>query len=148
MPGSIRRGGGFLIYHSTKAPGHYSFSMQLRRGGGFMKSKRLQWFVGFKDTKNYINFQLDGKRLTVKRIVNGKSEELQKAPFEADLDNYVQIDLGVKPDSVSTRLRTADGAWQNMGTATVQGEDLTKGSFGVLISGNDEVGVSTVHYGK
>jgi hypothetical protein len=148
MPGSIHKGGGFLIYHTTKAPGHYSFSMQLRKGGGFMKSKRLQWFLGFRDTKNYVAFQVDGKHFTVRQVVDGKSEELQKVPFDCDPEKYVQIDLAVKQGSVDARLRPSDGTWENMGPVSVPGEDFTQGKFVVIISGNDEVGVSAVHYGK
>jgi hypothetical protein len=148
MPGSIHKGGGFLIYHATKAPGHYSFSMQLRKGGGFMKSKRLQWFLGFRDTKNYVAFQVDGKHFTVRQVVDGKSEELQKVPFDCDPEKYVQIDMAVKQGSVDARLRPSDGSWENMGTVSVPGEDFTQGKFGLIISGNDEVGVSAVRYSK
>ncbi len=148
MPSAIHKGGGFLVYHATKAPGRYSFSMQLRKGGGFLKAKRLQWFLGYQNTRNYVDFQVDGKHFTVKQIVDGKTEELLKAPFEGDLDTYVQVDLAVKTNSVATRLRSGDGAWQNMGNVSVPGEDFTQGKFGVLISGNDEVGVSSVRYGK
>jgi hypothetical protein len=148
LPGSIHKGGGFLIYHNTKAPGRYVFSMQLRKGGGFLKSKRLQWFLGFKDTKNYVVFQVDGKHFTVRQVVDGKSDELQKGSFECNPEEYVQIDMAVKKNSVSTRLRAGEGSWENMGPVNVPGDDLTQGKFGVLISGSDEVGVSSIRYGK
>jgi cell division septation protein DedD len=148
MPGAIHKGGGFLIYHTTKAPGHYTFSMQQRKGRGFLKGKRLQWFAGFTDTKNYVLFQVDGKRFTVRQVVDGKSEELQKLSFDSDPEKYVQVEMSVKANSVTTRLRPSDGSWQSMGTATVSGIDLTQGKFGFLIGGNDEVGVSSVQYGK
>lgn len=146
MPSAIRKGGGFLIYHTTNGSGHYVFSLQLRKGGGFLKAKRLKWFLAYQNTKNYVLFELDGKHLTVRQYVDGKSQELLKAPFDNDPENYVQIDLGVKPDSVNVRLKPESGGWQNMGTVHAPGEDFTKGKFGILISGNDEVGVSTVHF--
>jgi hypothetical protein len=148
LPASTHKGGGFLIYHTTKTTGRYSFSMQLRKGGGFLKSKRLQWFFGYQDTKNYVLFQVDGKRFTVRQVVDGKSEELQKSPFDADLESYVQIEAAVKPNSIDTRLKGSDGGWQNMGPVTIMGRNFTQGKFGILISGNNEVAVSTVHYGK
>lgn len=148
MPASIHRGGGFLIYHSTKAPGHYVFTLQLRRGGGFLKSRHLQWFVGYQDMKNYLLFQVDGKHFTVRQVVDGKGDELRKVPFDANPEGYIQIDMAVKAHSVDTRLRPNDGGWEDMGTVADTASDLTQGKFGVLISGNDEIGVSTVHYGK
>jgi PEGA domain len=148
MPGSIHRGGGFLIYHETKAPGRYTFSMQLLRGGGFLKGKRLQWFLGYQDTKNYVLFQVDGKHFVVRQVVNGKSEEIRKMSFDANLENVVGVEIAVKPHSVETRLKPSDGGWENMGAASDIASDLTQGKFGVLISGNDEIGVSSVQYGK
>lgn len=148
MPSSIRKGGGFLIYHTTTGSGHYVFSLQLRKGGGFLKSKRLRWFLAYHDTKNYVLFEVDGKRFTVRQVVDGKSDEIAKAPFDHDPESYVQIDMGVRPDSVTVRLKPEDGGWQDMGVVRAPGEDFTKGKFGILISGNDEVGVSTVHFNK
>jgi hypothetical protein len=148
MPASIHRGGGFLIYHSTKAPGQYVFTMQLRRGGGFLKSKHLQWFLGFQDTRNYLLFQVDGKHFVVREVVDGKGDDLRKESFDVDPEGYVQIDMAVKAHSVDTRLRPNDGNWRDMGSVTGITTDLTQGKFGILISGNDEIGISTVHYGK
>jgi hypothetical protein len=148
MPASIHKGGGFLIYHTTKAPGHYVFTMQLRHGGGFLKSKRLQWFVGYQNTKNYVLFQVNGKNFTVRQVIDGKGDELRKVPFDGDPDGYIQIDMAVKPHSVEVRLKPDNGGWEDMGTVGNINPDLTKGKFGVLISGSDEVGVSTIHYGK
>jgi hypothetical protein len=148
MPSSIRKGGGFLIYHTTSGPGHYVFSLQLRKGGGFLKAKRLRWFLAYQNTKNYVLFEIDGKRFTVRQVVDGKSDEIMKAPFDHDPENYVQIDMGVRPDAVTVRLKPEGGSWQDMGTVRAPGEDFTKGKFGILISGNDEVGVSTVHFNK
>ncbi len=146
MPGSIHKGGGFLIYHTTTGTGHYVFSLQLRKGGGFLKSKRLRWFLAYQDTKNYVLFEVDGKRFTVRQVEDGKSDEVLKAPFDNDPENYVQIDMGVKADSVNVRLKPEGGSWRDMGTVRAPGEDFTKGKFGILISGNDEVGVSTIHF--
>jgi hypothetical protein len=148
MPASIHKGGGFLIYHTTKAPGHYVFTMQLRHGGGFLKSKHLQWFVGYQNTKNYVLFQVDGKHFTVKQVVDGKSDEIRKVPFDGDPQGYIQIDMAVKPHAVDVRLKPDTGGWEDMGSVGNINPDLTKGKFGVLISGNDEIGISTVHYGK
>lgn len=148
IPGSLHKGGGFLLLHTPKGPGRYTFTLQLRKGGGFLKSKRLQWFVSFQDTKNYVLFQVDGKRFTVRRVVNGKSNDLQKLPFDADPEDSIGVQISLKPNSVDTRLKSQTGAWQDMGPITSPGSDFTRGRFGLLIAGNDEVGVSTIRFTK
>ena len=90
--------------------------------------------------------QIDGKRFVVRQVIDGKSEELKKENFETSLDNYLQVEMSVKPGSVSTRLRSEDGSWREMGTASAAGSDLTQGKFGILISGNDEVAVSSIRF--
>jgi hypothetical protein len=148
IPGSLHKGGGFLLLHTPKGPGRYTFTLQLRKGGGFLKTKRLQWFVAFQDTKNYVLFQVDGKHFTVRRIENGKSNELQKLPFDPDPEDSIGVQISLKPNSVDTRLKSLNGSWQDMGPVTSPGSDFTQGKFGLLISGNDEVGVSTIHFSK
>lgn len=148
IPGSLHKGGGFLLLHTPKGPGRYTFTLQLRKGGGFLKTKRLQWFVAFQDTKNYVLFQVDGKHFTVRRVENGKSNELQKLPFDPDPEDSIGVQISLKPNSVDTRLKALNGSWQDMGPVTSPGSDFTQGKFGLLISGNDEVGVSTLHFSK
>ena len=140
--GYVHRGGGFVIYSTPKGPQRYGFNLQLRKGGGFFKGKRLQWFVDFQDTKNYVAYQFDGKHFTAREVVDGKSKELQKLPFSASPEDVTAIEISLKPNSVDTRLKSADGTWQDMGPITSPGRDFTQGKVGVLVAGNDEVGVS------
>lgn len=146
IPGSLHKGGGFLLLHAPKGPGRYTFTLQLRKGGGFLKAKRLQWFVNYENTKNYVLFQTDGKRFTVRRVENGKSDEIQKLPFDADPEDSIGVQISLKPNSVDTRLKSLTGSWQDMGPVTSPGSDFTQGKFGLLISGNDEVGVSAIRF--
>ena len=148
IPGSLHKGGGFLLLHTPKGPGRYTFTLELRKGGGFLKAKRLQWFVAFHDTKNYVLFQVNGKHFTVRRVDNGKSDELQKVPFDGDADDSIGVQISLKPNSVDTRLKAKDGSWKDMGPVTSPGSDFTQGRFGLLISGNDEVGVSAIRFSR
>ena len=139
---NVHKGGGFVIYNTPKGAQRYDFKLQLRKGGGFLKSKRLQWFVDFKDTKNYVVYQLDGKHFTAREVVDGKSKELQKLPFSGSAEDLTGVEISLKPNSVDTRLKSADGTWQDMGPITSPGRDFTLGKVGVLVTGNDEVSVS------
>lgn len=148
IPGSLHKGGGFLLVHTPKGPGRYTFTLELRKGGGFLKAKRLQWFVAFQDTKNYVLFQVNGKHFAVRRVENGKSTELQRLPFDADPEDSIGVQISLKPNSVDTRLKSQSGSWQDMGPVTSPGTDFTQGKFGLLISGNDEVGVSAIRFSQ
>jgi hypothetical protein len=73
---------------------------------------------------------------------------LQKLPFDPDPEDSIGVQISLKPNSVDTRLKSLNGSWQDMGPVTSPGSDFTQGKFGLLISGNDEVGVSTIHFSK
>ncbi len=65
-------------------------------------------------------------------------------PFNGEPEEFVGVEISLKPNSVDTRLRSADGTWQRHGAGHQSGRDFTQGKVGVLVPGNDEVGVSTV----
>jgi hypothetical protein len=144
----IQRGGGFVIFHSTSGPGHYNFSAQLKKGGGFLKKERLQWFAGYQDPKNYILFQIDGKHLIVRQFVDGKATDLRRVPFEVDPNEWVQVEMGVKANAIETKIRPANGSWQDAGSVPIENLDLTQGKVGFLIPGSDEVSVSNFRYSR
>ena len=143
--GRVRKGGGFIPYGTPKAAGHYSFQAQARLGG-FLKRGKLQWYAGYRDGQNYVMFILDGKRATVREMVNGKSIERRRIPFNVPSNQSVEVDLSVTADSVSARVRTPEGAWSEIGTVTDAGRDFTQDRVGLYIPDNDEVAVSNFQF--
>jgi hypothetical protein len=144
----IQRGGGFVIFHATNGSGRYNFSAQLKKGGGFLKKERLQWFAGYQDPKNYVLFQIDGKHLIVREVTDGKGTDMRRVPFDVDPNDWVQVEMSVRPNGIETKVRPANGSWQDAGTIPVEGRDLTQGKVGFLIPGNDEVSVSNFRYSR
>ena len=139
----VRRVGGsdFVPYHTPKMTGHYSFQAQARVGG-FFKHGKLQWYAGYQDPQNYVLFTIDGKHAIIHEIHDGKSVEVAKTPFNVDSNEWVQVDLSVKPNSVDARVKTPGGEWQDVGAATSPGRDFTQGKVGFYTPGNNEVEVS------
>src|SRR5581483_2935286 len=139
----FRRVGGidFVPYHTPKMTGHYSFQAQARVGG-FFKHGKLQWYAGYQDPQNYVLFTIDGKHAIIHEIHDGKSVEVAKTPFNVDSNEWVQVDLSVKPNSVDARVKTPGGEWQDVGAATSPGRDFTQGKVGFYTPGNNEVEVS------
>jgi hypothetical protein len=141
----IRKGGGFVAYHIPRMPGHYTFSAQMRKGGLF-KHGKLQWYAAYHDKENYVLFTLDGKHAIVREVRDGKSTELNRIPFNADSNEWVQVDLAVKPDSINARAKLPDTEWNELGAVTSPGSDFTQGKVGFYIPGSDEIAVSNFRF--
>ncbi len=140
-----RKGGGFVHYHVPKVAGHYTFSAQ-GHIGGFLKHSKLQWYAGYRDAENYVLFTLDGKHAIVREVRDGKSIEVSRTPFNLDSNQWVQADLSVKPNSINARVKTPDGAWNEVGSVTSPGRDFTQDKVGFYIPGSDEVSVSNFQF--
>jgi hypothetical protein len=141
----VLKGGGFVPYGTPKTPGRYTFQAQGRLGG-FLKRGKLQWYAGYQNGQNYVLFVLDGKRITAREVREGKSLEQRRAAFSVDSDEWVQVDLAVKADSISARARTADGAWSDIVAVTSPGRDFTQDRVGVYVPDKDEVAVANFHF--
>lgn len=148
MPGEhVRRGGGFVHYHTPKATGNYVFQAHSKIGG-FLKHDKLQWYAGYENTDNYVMFMLDGKHASIRQVKNGKSSEINRISFNASSDQWIQVDLSVKPDAISARVRTPESAWAEVGTALSGGRDFTQDRVGFYLPGSDEVAVANFHFNK
>lgn len=141
----VRKGGGFIAYHVPRSSGHYSFAAHSRIGG-FLKHSKLQWYAGYQDSQNYVLFTVDGKHAIVREIRDGKPVEVNRIPFNTDSNEWVQVDLSVKPDSIDARVRTPDAPWNDVGAVTSQGRDFTQGKVGFYVPGNEEVAVANFRF--
>ena len=141
----VRKGGGFVHYSTPKVAGRYSFQMQGHLGG-FLKHGKLQWYAGYYDTDNYVLFTLDGKHASVREVLGGKSTEVNRVPFDVNSDDWIQVDMSVKPNGVSARVRSPDGTWSDMGSVSSPGRDFTQDKVGFYIPGNDEVAISRFRF--
>jgi hypothetical protein len=140
-----RRGGGFVPYHVPKVPGRYSFQVH-GRVGGFLKRGKLQWYAGYQDSENYVVFSLDGKHADIREVRDGKSIERSRVPFDLGSNQWVQIDLGVKPDSIHARVKTENGGWSEVGSVPSNGHDFTQDKVGVYVPANDEVSIANFRF--
>jgi hypothetical protein len=141
----VLKGGGFISYGTPKTAGSYSFQTQGRLGG-FIKRGKLQWYAGYQDSQNYVLFVLDGKRVTAREVRDGKAVEQRRTAFSVDSDEWVQVNLTVKPDSIGVQARTLDGAWSDVITVTSPGRDFTQDKVGIYVPDKDEVAVANFHF--
>ena len=144
---TVRKGGGFVTYGSPKSSGAYSFQAQ-GHVGGFLRKGKLQWYAGYQDSDNYILFSLDGKHATVREVRRGKSVEWNRIPFSADSNKWVAVNLSIKPDSISARVKSEDGAWSDLGSVSSPGRDFTQDQVGLYIPSGDEVSVANFRFAR
>jgi hypothetical protein len=146
MPGEqVRRGGGFVHYNVPRSAGHYSFEAHSKIGG-FLKHDKLQWYAGYEDSDDYVMFSVDGKHASVRRVRDGKSEEINRISFSANSEGWLQVEMTVNPESISARVRKPGGQWNNLGTVTGAGRDFTQGRVGFYLPGNDEIAVANFRF--
>ncbi len=146
VPGEqIRKGGGFVHYGGAKAAGRYSFQAHSKIGG-FLKHEKLQWYAGYENSENFVLFSVDGKHATIRDVRSGRAEEIRRIPFNANSDEWVQVDLTVKPDAITARIKTPSSAWADLGTVTSATRDFTKDQIGFYLPGNDEVAIANFHF--
>jgi hypothetical protein len=141
----VRKGGGFVPYHVPKTSGRYTFQAQARKSGLFKRGK-LQWYAGYIDAQNYVLFTLDGKRATTREVRGGKSTDLAKVPFDIDNDEWVQVDMSVKPSAITASAKTPSTPWTELAAVPGTGHDFTQGKVGFYIPGNDEIAVSNFRF--
>jgi len=141
----VQKGGGFVPYDTPKSTGHYSFRTQ-GHVGGLLKKGKLQWYAGFQDSQNYVLFVLDGKHCDVREMRNGKSILWSRSSCSVDSSTWVQVDLAVKPGVVSSRIKTGEDGWRDMGSVTSLGRDFTQDKVGFYVPPNDEVAVTNFKF--
>jgi len=141
----VRKGGGFVAYHLPKTSGRYTFQAQARKSGLFKRGK-LQWYAGYIDEQNYVLFTLDGKRATTREVRDGKSTDIAKVPFDIDNDEWVQVDLSMKPNLMTASAKTPSSSWTELAAVPGRGHDFTQGKVGFYIPGNDEIAVSNFRF--
>jgi PEGA domain len=135
---TMHKGGNFVLYGRTPVNGTFTFRMALVNG------KRLQWYVNYTDSKNYVLFQMDKKHFYRRDVVNGKSQEF-KVQHGLDKQTSYQFQIDVSQNAITHNLY--DGAsWRVIDTFNAAGRNLTAGKFGLLIPGKDIFGVSNFRY--
>ncbi len=142
---TVHKGGGFVSYQTPRVAGHYSFQAHTRIGG-LLKHGKLQWYAGYRDKDNYVMYIVDGKHASVREMRDGKIFELGKVPFEANTDEWVQVDVTLKPDAIEARVKTPLSGWREMPMVESTGEDFTKDSVGLYVPSNDEVAVANFRF--
>jgi hypothetical protein len=141
----VHKGGGFIAYHTPKAAGHYYFQAHTKLGG-VLKHGKLQWYAGYQDSANYVLFSLDGKHAEVREVRDGKQFDVGKTAFTLASDEWAQIELSVKADTLQARVKSGSTDWTDLAPVTAPAGDFTKQTVGIFVPSNEEVAVANFRF--
>ncbi len=134
------RGQAALTYTLTPN-GIFTFSIYMLKGG------RVRWFLNHTDSKNYALFEMDEKNFWAKVVKDGKTTERKKVATKQDKDLRVwNIQIDVTADRAIHKIQDDNNNWVQLDSWSDPGRDFTKGKFGILVQGNDEVGLSNFSF--
>src|SRR5271157_6048186 len=134
----VRRSGGFVAF---KLPprGVFTFTVAPLKTGG--RAGKISWFVQFLDGRNYLLYEIDKKNFWAGVIEKGKKLERLKTAHNINTQQPFTIQMEVAPDHLSQKVRVG-GDWKLLDNFIEAGRDFTKGKFGFLIQGSDEIGIA------
>jgi hypothetical protein len=141
-PGWVNQGG-LLAHHGGEfvlAPPDFPQGT-IRFTAVVLKGKRLEWVIGYRDTNNYLFFQVDDKNYTSYEMANGKRAPHLKAGHKLDRKQPMTFSISITPKGVATsalqedRLVTLDD-WN-------VAAPLLRGKFGFHIPDGDTIGMKS-----
>jgi hypothetical protein len=144
--GVWRHRGAAALTYGLRPDGIFTFSIYMLRGGSLLRGGRVKWFLQFTDPKNYVLFELDEETLWSKVVVNGRTLERKKVAHGQDKRMRVwNIQIDVSPARLIHKIQGDEG-WIELDNWSEPGRDFTQGKFGILVTGNDEVGLSNFQF--
>ena len=136
----VHKGGGFVPY-KLPPEGVFTFTVQLLQGGGVFRPGQIRWCLQYLDAKNYLLYEMDRKTFWAGVVEKGKRYERVKAAHNLGNQKAFTIQVEVAADRLVQKVRVGD-EWKVLDTFVEPGRDMTKGKFGFLIQGNDEIAIS------
>ena len=136
----VHKGGGFVAY-KLPPKGVFTFTVQLLKGGGVFRGGAVRWCVQYLDSKNYLLSELDHKNFWTGVVKQGERFERIKEAHELGNPKAFTIQLEVSPDRLVQSVLVGN-QWKVLDTFSEPGRDFTKGKFGFMIPGNDEIAIS------
>lgn len=132
----IRKSGDFVLYGVVPTPGTFAFSAMATKG------HLLQWVLNYKDSQNYVLFQMDENNFYRAVIRDGRKSDEIKVADKGDKKSFRALHIRVSPTEIVHQIRHGD-SWTVLDRWTQPGTNLSQGKFGFYIPGNDQVAVSS-----
>jgi len=136
----VHKGAGFIAY---KLPdkGVFTFTVELLKGGSIFRAGKIRWCVEYVDSKNYLLSEMDRKTFWTGVIEKGTKYERVKAPHNLENPKAFTIQIEITPGQMVQKVRKGN-EWETLDTFAESDRDFTKGKFGFLVQGSDEIAIS------
>lgn len=131
----VKRGGDLVPYQVRPANGTFVFTATMLRG------RRLMWVVNMTNPRNYVLMEMDRNEYKRKVVTDGRSKELEKKRHGLGDTNVYTISVDIRPNRLTQRIYKG-GTWEELDTWEDPGMNLSQGTFGFNIPGNDRLGIS------
>ena len=149
-----RRGGNFVLYNRSAREGTVSFTVRLDRNGNpFSGGARLNWVVGYADSRNYVQLQLDKDDFYRSAIVDSVPQQQVKKEHRIPTNvPYVNIRAQIVGSRLVHEFSTQQNVWRDLdawavgGVATTGTRAILDGQFGFFLPGTDELTISNFFF--
>ncbi|HLW76774.1 MAG TPA: hypothetical protein VKS01_07300, partial [Bryobacteraceae bacterium] len=129
-----RQGGEYQMVPVDLTSAVVQFTALLARG------KRMEWVLGYRDARNYVQYQFEDKDFSRTEVVNGKHGKTVKTAHGAKRDAYNIFGIRLSPQFIVTAIME-NGAWKTIDEYQPPG-GVAAGKFGFHISGKDQLNLS------
>ncbi len=139
----LHQGAGFIPY-KLPPKGVFTFTVELVKGGSFLRGGKVRWCTGYVDAKNYSLYEMDNKNFWAKVVTKGKTLERTHTKLK-DLAKQKSFTIQVDGRYAGTHVvhkMFAGGEWVNLDSWAETGRNFSEGKFGFLMQGNDEIGLT------
>ena len=150
-----RRGGNFVLYDRAGSQGTISFTIRMDRSGNpFSSGSRLNWVVGYADSQNYVQLQLDKDAFYRRVVSNGTPQTPTPVPHRIrDNAQYVNLRVQLLGNRLVHEFATQENNWQVLDNWSSAGSapagtkrELLDGQFGFFLPGAEEIAISNFRY--
>src|SRR5262249_62414424 len=105
-----------------------------------------RWVLGWRNTRDYLIFELDNRGFHRKQAREGTVIELASVRRKS-MEKILTVRIDVTRDSITHSL-WANGSWTVLDDWHDTGGDFTRGQFGFWPAGGEEIGVSNFKFRK
>jgi serine/threonine-protein kinase len=104
----VHEGAGVVLYAVTPKGGVFEFQIRCSDRFGGCNPRIL---VDYRDSRNYVEYEIEKSKLNRKRVVDGNSRQSEGRPHRGTSGDAYGVRLTVRPQEITFEIRGA-GGWQ------------------------------------
>jgi hypothetical protein len=141
-----RKGGMFVMYDASASNGLYQFAARHKgRALPLLRGGQIQWVANYVDDQNYDLYQLDGERISWRRVVDGVIEAEKRAEHGVKIkDQTYRLQLEVSSGRMAARIRDGQ-VWRPL-PRLESNAAARPGRFGFFLPGNEQIWLSEFEF--